>query len=582
MKSTPNLKLLTLAVLAATLAACDGGDVVISPANTNNSVDNSVNNSNNTSTTPPPVSTFKCASFTYGGTTFEGIAGDVNGDGATDCVYYKSFVDIVNPVLTNLTIPYIGAGLHIFEGSLVVGRIFTRIEDAFAAGITEGGQGPVLTVEAGTTLVFKEEQDHILINRGSQIRANGTSQRPIVMTSWRDAVAGLSGKYDYGEWGGLLITGFGITNQCPYTGTYTQTGPYNFATRSGNGVTLTGECSVVTEGRAGLERGRYGGFNNHDNSGVLRYVIVKHAGYQLDSGNELNSFSLYGVGDGTEMEYIQTYAGKDDGVEMWGGAVNVTNYISLYTRDDAIDVDEGWKGTIKNALVIAAGPDQGGNGWGSLCIEADGLGSFGNAAADADRIARNLHTTGTVENLTCILTGNTLADSATGGGGDNPSTGFRLREGNGMTIKNALVTMAHFGHKDTGTNNYCLRLEEPATRNQAITGVLTIRGSVFACGVLTNGVADIGNGQSDLQWLRSLGNAAFQTPAAGLDPTGRVDANFRILDKFYSVPVADMRVGTEATPTPVGGSTHIGAVLRSNDWTAGWAFGMDTIWVLNY
>jgi len=393
-------------------------------------------------------------------------------------------------------------------------------------------------------------------------------------------VARLSSKYSYGEWGGLLITGFGITNQCPYSGTYNPAGGYNFATRTGNGVTLTGECSVVTEGRDGLERGRYGGFNNRDDSGSLKYVIIKHAGFQLDSGNELNSFSLYGVGSGTEMENIQTYAGKDDGVEMWGGAVNVTNYISLYTRDDAIDLDEGWKGTIKNALVIAAGPDQGGNGYGSLCIEADGLGSFGNAAADADRIARGLNTTGRVENLTCILAGNTLADSATGGGGDNASTGFRLREGNGMTIRDSLVTMAHYGHKDTGTNNYCLRLEEAATRTLAVSGALNIRGSVFACGVLSSGVADIGNGQSDLQWLRGQGNAAFQTPAAGLDPTGRRDASFSILDKFYSLPVAQMKVGTAATPAPVG--THIGAVLRSNDWTAGWAFGMDTIWVLNY
>ncbi len=582
MRNNPTLKLLTLAMLAATLAACDGGDVVINPTNVNNSVDNSVNNSNNTGGGPgTQPGSISCASYTVDGTTVAGVVGDVNGDGVPDCTYYKSFVDIPKPILTNMTIPYIGDGLHIFEGSLVVGRIYTRIQDAFDAGITEGGQGPVLTVEPGVTLVFKEEQDHILINRGSQIRASGTAQRPIVMTSWRDAVAGLSGKYDYGEWGGLLITGFGITNQCPYSGTYNDTGAYNFATRTGNGVTLTGECSVVTEGRDGLERGRYGGFNNRDNSGVLRYVIVKHAGYQLDSGNELNSFSLYAVGSGTVMENIQTYAGKDDGVEMWGGAVNVTNYISLYTRDDAIDLDEGWKGTIKNALVIAAGPDQGGNGFGSLCIEADGLGSFGNPTADSDRISRNLQTSGTVENLTCILTGNTLADSATGGGGDNPSTGFRLREGVSLTIKDALVSMAHFGHKDTGTNNYCLRLEETATRNLAISGQLSIRGSVFACGVLTPGVADIGNGQSDLQWLRGQGNAAFQTPVAGLDPTGRADASFRILDQFYSVPVAQMRVGTEATPTPVG-SSHIGAVLRSNDWTAGWAFGMDDLWILNY
>jgi hypothetical protein len=579
MKSTPIMKLLSLAILAATLTACDGGDVVLNPTNVNNSVDNSVNNSNNTAPSAP-VTSVKCASFTFGGTTKEGILGDVNGDGIPDCTYYKSFVDIVNPMLTNLTIPYIGDGLHIFEGSLVVGRIFSRIQDAFDAGITEGGQGPVLTVEPGTTLVFKEEQDHILINRGSQIRANGTAQRPIVMTSYRDAVAGLSRKYDYGEWGGLLVTGFGITNQCPYSGSYNPAASYNFATKTGSGLTLTGECSVVTEGRAGLERGRYGGFNNNDSSGTLRYVIIKHAGYQLDSGNELNSFSLYAVGDGTEIENIQTYAGKDDGVELWGGAVNITNFISLYTRDDAIDLDEGWKGTIKNALVIAAGPDQGGNGYGSLCIEADGLGSFGTAAADNDRIARGLQTSGTVQNLTCILTGNTLADSATGGGGDNPSTGFRLREGLALTIKDSLVTMSHFGHKDTGTNNYCLRLEEPATRTLAISGAMSIRGSVFACGVLTNGVADIGNGQSDLQWLRGLGNAAFQTPAAGLNPTGSVNASFAILDGFYSLPVSQMKVGTEATPTPVG--THIGAVLKNNDWTAGWAIGMDTLWIRNY
>ena len=99
-------------------------------------------------------------------------------------------------------------------------------------------------------------------------------------------------------------------------------------------------------------------------------MVVKHTGAQVANGDELNGISFGGVESNTIVENLQVYSTYDDGIEMFGGSVNFTNFVGVYVRDDSIDIDEGYNGTISNALVIQSATD------GNHCIESDGLEDF--------------------------------------------------------------------------------------------------------------------------------------------------------------------------------------------------------------
>lgn len=531
-------KLLASSAVAAVLTGCGGGDINIAPSN-QTEVGDTVTNITNEGTTNTDIS---CASYTLAGTVSQGSF-----DG-TNCVYSKGFVDIDNPLTFDLAIPNIGDGVHIFEGSLVVGENFSTDAELTAAGLTEGGDGPVLTIAAGATLAFRSSDDFMVVNRGSQMRANGTAEAPIILTSQTDAVFGTVGAEDVGEWGGLVINGFGVTNKCSYTGTYPD-------------VTTT-DCHVASEGKADAGESHYGGDNDDDNSGVLKYLIVKHTGAEVAPGNELNGIAFNAVGNGTLVENLQIYSVYDDGIEFFGGAVDITNYVALYVRDDSIDIDEGYRGTITNALVIQSEND------GNRCVESDGIGSYSgkDQATKDDFIARGLNSQATIKNLTCIISPNET-------GTHDPGQGLRIREAHFPTIQNAIVTASYAADEllsDT-THNFCFRLDNEGLQ-AAQDDDLVVASSIIACQDLTNGNS-LPNGTTTQAWLESKGNLMYQSAEAGDDPTVASNADLVILDGFYSVPTADMVVGTGTIPTPVD-STVIGAVSADNDWTAGWTYGL--------
>lgn len=533
--------LLCVSALAAILAGCggSGGDINIAPSTTDNSVDNSVNNTGGDNDSNP------CASYELDGVTFQGF---LSGD---DCIYDTSFVDLDKPLMVDLDIPAI-PGVHIFQGSLVVGENFSNDADMAAAGITQGGDGPVLTIAAGETLAFQSSDDYFVINRGSQIFAEGTEINPITITSVSDAVDGTVGPEDVSEWGGMIINGFGVTNKCSYTGT------------RGVDLALDGECHVAAEGKAGAGQTHYGGDNDADNSGILRYFIVKHTGALVDVGNELNGIAFDAVGSGTTVDYIQAYSTFDDGVEMFGGAVDISHYVATYVRDDSIDIDEGYIGTFDYALVIQSEGD------GNRCVESDGIGSYSkkDQATIDDFIARGLNSAATIKNMTCIVSGQEV-------GTHEPGQGLRIREAHFPTIQNSLITTAYSGDELLGDDdfNYCVRIDDEGGQ-AALDGDLVIEESIVACQDLVDG--DL-NGSSTLDWLNASGNDTMQTAEAGEDPTADSNANLQILDSFYSLPIGDMVInGGPVTVTPTEGRAYIGAVSQDDNWIAGWTYGLQS------
>lgn len=553
MTSFRNKVLLTAVV--SILAGCGGSDINISPVTQDTSVDNSVNNSNNTST---PTATEQCAFYV----TEAGLKVSGTYDGL-DCIYSPTFVDAGNNLTVDLTIPELSNnGAHVFQGSLFVGQNYSTNAELAAAGIFKGGDGPKLTIEAGATLAFSSKQQFLTINRGSTIFAAGTALKPITFTALSDiqsqrAAAPTLAFDAVQQWGGMVINGFGITNKCPYDGAI-----------SGSTDTLALQaagCNVLAEGSVGLDTSHYGGDNNDDSSGRLEYVRLKHVGAEVASGSELNGISFGGVGRNTTVNNLEIYSSYDDGIEMFGGAVNINNFVALYVRDDSIDIDEGYSGTITNALVIQGEAD------GNYCIESDGLGSYNraNVASNAAKIAQGINSRPKIKNLTCIT-------SANAGGTHEVGRGWKFREAIFPTIENSLM-ISSFSVDDPASINACLDVKDDETLQGAQDGNVVLKSVIFACVDKTfNG--PLPNATTTEAWAVANGNQ-FATVVGSANATALADTGLVLLEgtpAIYSVPFATTVVdGAAPTATAPSGGSYIGALsLGATDWTSGWTYGL--------
>ncbi len=518
------IRLFLSGIALAGLAACSGGGVDLNVSNTDNSVDNSVNNGGGGGNNP-------CASYTPPNSN-QVVQGTFDG---TNCIYGSNFVGAANPLLVDVTIPFI-SGKHIFQDSLFVGQ------DISVGAAPAGGTGPKLTVAAGNTLVFQDASDYVLINRGSQIIANGSPTAPITFTSFTDAITGTAGANDVQQWGGMVINGNGITNNC------------SDAERAGN------LCHVVSEGQPS----HYGGSDNADNSGILRYVIVKHTGFEVAPGDELNGITFNAVGSGTTVENVEAYSTYDDGFEFFGGAVNVTNAIILYARDDSLDYSDGYVGTIDHALVIHWQSD------GNRCIEGDNVNSSRSdvgVAMDTPPL-----TEPTIRNMTCI-TSNT--DVNTHGDSEGPL----VRQGGKLVLENSIVYSGYGTAVNGVTSNECYEIDDNDNVSRAFAAAndnFRVTNSVFACELPAQD--NLPNGDTILSWLQganpSAGGANYSFNAGNVIINAPTNANVRVLQAngFFTAPAIVDATGT----TVIANTTNLGAVQSSDDWTAPWAFGLRT------
>jgi hypothetical protein len=223
--------------------------------------------------------------------------------------------------------------IDIVDADLVAGQTYnwTKNNVYVLDGVVFLEDGGTLNIEAGTVVKFTPRADvgnpsALVICRGAKIFATGTAAEPIIFTAEDDDVADAEdlGPTDNALWGGIVLLGKAYTIK-------------------------NGNTEVNVEGIPTTEpRGIYGmpaGSNvNGDNSGVLRYVSIRHGGRQIASGSELNGLTLGAVGSATTVEYIDIYANSDDGIEFFGGTVNVKYAAVAFTEDDSFDWDESWTG----------------------------------------------------------------------------------------------------------------------------------------------------------------------------------------------------------------------------------------------
>ena len=305
---------------------------------------------------------------------------DVNINGEN----YKKLEGIINENLS----------LDLNEKWLLSGGVF--VDENAKLTINEGG-----TVYADT-----EVTTFLSIKQGGEMFIQGESTNPVVFTPLTDNPT-------YGDWGGIIVNGYATIN----TG-------FNAEGEGGTGI--------------------YGGDNDGDDSGILRYVRVEYAGKVLGTDNELNGFSFNGVGDGTIIEYIQAYKGSDDGIEFFGGSVNVRYAVSTHNQDDSFDWTHGWRGKGQYWLV-QQGPDGGDRG-----IEADNNGDDNLLEPYSNPILSNLTLIGVDD-------------------GDGLNTGMRLREGTKGKIFNTYVT---------GFPKYGIRVSDEVTLQNVENGELFVANSL--------------------------------------------------------------------------------------------------------
>ncbi len=227
----------------------------------------------------------------------------------------------------------------IVEGFILENTVWSNNKIYELKGKVVVSNGATLTIEAGT--IIKGQQGSgtnasaLIVARGAKIKALGTATQPIIFTSVLDNIekGQLLGsnldENDSGKWGGLILLG-------------------NAPISAGDGDTET-----QIEGIPATESyGTFGGSNSSDNSGILNYISIRHGGALIGAGNEINGLTLAGVGTGTSISNVEIIANLDDGVEFFGGTVNITNLIVAFQKDDGIDIDMNYAGTINNFTVI--------------------------------------------------------------------------------------------------------------------------------------------------------------------------------------------------------------------------------------
>ncbi|MDX1939854.1 MAG: T9SS C-terminal target domain-containing protein, partial [Saprospiraceae bacterium] len=326
--------------------------------------------------------------------------------------------------------------VNITDASLQGGQTYnwTKNNVYLLDGLVFLETGGVLNIEAGTVVKFTprasaDNPSALIIARGAKIYANGTAEEPIIFTAQADDVNNATdlGPTDNALWGGLVILGKGITQ------------------RSGN-------AEVAVEGIPTTEpRGLYGGTDNTDDSGVMRYVSIRHGGRALASGNELNGLSLGAVGSKTVLEYIEIYANSDDGIEFFGGAPNLKYAVVAFAEDDSFDWDEVYTGQGQFWFSIQR-PDI-----------ADAAGELDGTTPDDLTPFSNP----TVYNWTHI-------GSGIGATASNP-IGWLFRAGTAGTVANSIVTgqkgkVIEVQDKNTGTND---------SHQKLLAGSLKIAGNIF-------------------------------------------------------------------------------------------------------
>jgi hypothetical protein len=410
----------------------------------------------------------------------------------------------------SLLVPNATGTIYSISGRVNVGEDLGTTPATPIAGRTAG----VLSLEPGVRVFGSGTLDYIVVNRGSQINAVGTAASPIIFTS-RQSVEGTTGVDSIGQWGGLVILGRAPTaSGCP-VGT----------------VAPSILCDATVEGTAA----NYGGLTNTDNSGRLSYVRIQHSGFEVLPNQELNGITLAGVGNGTVVDHVQVHNSSDDGIEIFGGTVNLSFIVLTGNDDDSFDLDTGWRGGTQFLLAV-----QRPNG-GDRMFELSSAGAKGTPAGVPAVFPFN--TQPRIANATLV----------------SRSSGVEvmlLNSGNGLRLVNSVVTKL-------GGAGACLDMDDADTTAAAPTF-----NSVFmSCA--TAFAAD-GNQQAETATAFNAGANNNSAGTTNLTAVGSGAVAF-INGVSENATVVTTPINTATWSTTFTNATYVGAVPNGTDtWYRGW------------
>jgi hypothetical protein len=455
--------------LALSVAACSQGSTVASPGATNPG--------------------------TGGGGTGGGGGGGSGGGSATcptgtsnqGALGANTICQLSGEILSNLSLPATSGVVYRISGRVDIGK------DIGADGTAAGGAPVTLTIAPGATVYGTVAADLMIINRGSRITANGTVSQPIIFTSDKDILGQNDASISNRQWGGLIVLGRAPIRGC------------NTAVAAG-GVTCQDEVEGVTNatGRVAL----YGGATPADNSGSLTYVQIRYPGAFLTSaaaGDDLNGLTLGGVGSGTVIDNVQVHNSGDDGIEVFGGTVNMKHIVLTGELDDSLDCDYGWTGNVQFLVIkqtaISGGPD--------------GLLECSNAPKNS--VGGTLLTRPTISNFTFVGVATSATGSALKGIGIDASAGLPGASG---IFANGVVTGStrclSVVDPETGSGRGSANTTTPPTFNSILFDCLN-QPTTVAASLITGGTNNTTNVANTL--VAGLLPGPTETARASVNPT---------------------------------------------------------------
>jgi hypothetical protein len=391
------------------------------------------------------------------------------------------------------------AGSCILSGEILNRDIILtkNIQWILSGGVFIGGDNTnssTITINPGTQIFGQQGADFLWIRRGSQIFSEGTPDNPVVMSGPLQQIAG--------EWGGLVVTGNAPVNGC------------------NEDVAL---CEIPFEA---ITSEFMGGNDPTDNSGIIKYTQILFAGFAVRPNEELNGLTLNAVGSGTLIQFVHVHAGLDDGVEMFGGTVQMKHLVLTDINDDSLDWGLGWQGRAQFILVEQASDD------GDRGIEADN-----NTSGDLQPRSKPI-----LSNMTLI-------------GAPVATQGALLRRGTGASIWNSVFT----GFPT------CLQIDGAPTYVNAgtpgnLTGELTIQNSFVNC------PTNFADGEG----------ATFTTADWFLSQPGNVEGD-PLLNGFLPATGSPLTLGGAPVNDPFFDVVDYAGAFKdeSDDWTQEWTFNLN-------
>ena len=353
------------------------------------------------------------------------------------------------------------SGVQIVSGVISENQHWQKGVDIKLRGLVFVESGAQLTIDPGVQ-VLGQPGSALIVTRGAKLLARGTADQPIVFTSAQSV-----GLRNRGDWGGIVLLGSGLVNR-------------------GN--------AHIEGVDASDPRGAFGGNDVAHNCGILEYVRVEFAGFEISKDNELNGLTLGGCGSDTIVRFVQVHRGKDDGIELFGGNANLQNVVITGVADDSLDWDMGWRGNVQ--FLIA----QQHNDVGDSAFEGD------SNKADHDAEPRSAPT---IYNATLI----------------SPRSRARLQRA--MTIRSGSVGRFN-NFIVSGFSGELIDLRGASTARLAAEGDVTIKGLITH--TVANfedelGDADDDNGLIEKEWLLIQGSGLQLNQDPALPRSARDSTN---------------------------------------------------------